>query len=145
MFVTAKYSAVFCFTAILLTYIGYRHIFSEHSVKTTKIIMPSAQEFVDAKVKDGKVVVFSKTWCPYCKKVKDTLNKVVKKDCLDIIELDKVDDSEAILEYLKKITGARSVPRVFIGGKSIGGNDDTQALASSGKMGPLLKDLGAAL
>ena len=41
--------------------------------------------------------------------MKDTLNKVVKKDCLDIIELDKVDDSEAILEYLKKLTGARSV------------------------------------
>ena len=49
----------------------------------------------------------------------------------------------AIQDYLLKLTGARSVPRVFIGGKCIGGGSETRALHDQGKLIPMLKECGA--
>ena len=44
---------------------------------------------------------------------------------------------------MKEITGASSVPRVFIGGKCIGGGDDTEALDKAAQLRPLLEQNGA--
>ena len=41
-------------------------------------------------------------------------------------------DGAAIQEYLGELTGGRSVPRVFVGGKFIGGGDDTDVSSDSG-------------
>jgi hypothetical protein len=41
------------------------------------------------------------------------------------VQLDQRDDGDAIQAALGEITGGKSVPRVFIGGKFIGGGDDT--------------------
>ena len=57
---------------------------------------------------------------------------------MTVIELDNRDDGAAIQAYLGKVTGATSVPRVFIGGKFIGGGDDTVALARSGELARLV-------
>jgi len=35
---------------------------------------------------------------------------------------------------MQKMTGGRTVPRVFVGGKFVGGGDDTVALAASGEL-----------
>ncbi|XP_072051306.1 glutaredoxin-1-like [Amphiura filiformis] len=107
--------------------------------------MPAVQEFVDAKVKNGKVVVFSKSYCPYCKRTKSLLNGKVKADALEYIEIENRPDMNEMQDYLLKITGGRSVPRVFIGGKFVGGNDETQAANQSGKLNTMLKEIGAAL
>ena len=45
----------------------------------------------------------------------------------------------AIQDELKKMTGARSVPRVFINQKFFGGGDDTVAGVRSGKIQQLLE------
>ena len=37
-------------------------------------------------------------------------------------------------DILKEITGARSVPRVFLDGKFIGGGDDVEKLFKSGEL-----------
>ena len=52
-------------------------------------------------------------------------------------------DGNAIQDYLQSITGARSVPRVFINKKCIGGGSDVKGLADQGKLVPLLKEAGA--
>lgn len=39
--------------------------------------------------------------------------------------------------------GQRTVPNVFIDGKSVGGNSDLQALHKQGQLVPLLKQHGA--
>ena len=54
-----------------------------------------------------------------------------------------IDDGSAIQDYLLKLTGARSVPRVFVGGKCIGGGTETQDLHKTGQLATLLKDAGA--
>ena len=44
---------------------------------------------------------------------------------------------------MKQLTGGRSVPRVFIGGKCIGGGDETDAAHRSGKLQGMLESAGA--
>ena len=58
------------------------------------------------------------------------------------MELDERDDGNAIQDYLLQITGGRSVPRVFIAEEFIGGGDDTDALARSGKLEIMLREKG---
>jgi glutaredoxin 3 len=47
-----------------------------------------------------------------------------------------------VQDALGELTGARSVPRVFVGGKFIGGGDDTAAKAASGELQQLLAAAG---
>ena len=44
---------------------------------------------------------------------------------------------------MKKLTGGRSVPRVFIGGQFVGGGDETVAAHRDGKLQALLEAGGA--
>jgi len=106
--------------------------------------MSSAQEFVESKLKSKKVVVFSSTTCPYCTKAKQVLAKFgMTDDVYLVVELDKENEIDQIRDYLKQKTGARSVPRVFIGGECIGGGDDTVRLDKEGKLKGMLEKAGA--
>ncbi|CAM9334502.1 unnamed protein product [Hapterophycus canaliculatus] len=60
------------------------------------------------------VVVYSKTYCPFCVKAKKALDEIGAK--YELIELDKVENGSAVQDALQTITGQRSVPNVFIGG-----------------------------
>jgi len=94
-------------------------------------------------VAGDKVVVFSKTYCPYCTKAKAALQKFLKPDEFTVIELDKRDDGDEIQDALNEVTGGRSVPRVFVGGAFIGGGDDTARKAGNGELKTLLVQAGA--
>ncbi|MCP9257017.1 Glutaredoxin type 1 [Dirofilaria immitis] len=90
------------------------------------------------------VVVFSKIYCPYCMRAKHILSKFpIRSDLYKVIELTKRNDGSKIQDALLEITGARSVPRVFIGGKCIGGCDDTVAAYKDGRLERMLKEAGA--
>ncbi|VDP20189.1 unnamed protein product [Onchocerca flexuosa] len=67
----------------------------------------------------------------------------MSSDLYKIIELNEREDCDKIQDILLQITGARSVPRVFIGGKCIGGCDDTMAAQRDGRLDQLLKEAGA--
>lgn len=90
-----------------------------------------------------KVVVFSKTHCPYCRSTKQLLAELgVGADSgknLTVLELDRLEDGPAMQDALQEITGQRTVPNIFIGGKHIGGNSDLQGLKRQGKLVELLK------
>ena len=72
----------------------------------------SAKEFVDAKIKTGPVVVFSKTYCPYCHSTKKLFKDLGV--AIIVVELDERDDGAAIQDYLQKLTGGRSVSCLFV-------------------------------
>ena len=55
-----------------------------------------------------------------------------------IIELDTMDNGNEVQAALLDISGQRTVPNVFIKGKHLGGNDDSQAAARSGKLQEML-------
>ncbi|KAG2446535.1 hypothetical protein HYH02_008522 [Chlamydomonas schloesseri] len=93
-------------------------------------------------VASHKVLVYSKTYCPYCVKAKNALNQFIPGK-YTVVELEDRPDMDAMQDALLDITGGRSVPRVFIGGKFLGGGDDTAAAAANGKLEKLLREAGA--
>lgn len=86
------------------------------------------------------VVVYSKSWCPYCMRVKKLLGSLGYE--IEVIELDE-DGQPGLQEALETVSGQYTVPNVYIGGKHIGGCDDTVALHSRGQLEPLLQAAGA--
>ena len=72
---------------------------------------------VDAKIAGRKVVVFSKTYCEYSKKAKEIFKEYIIKgelstDDYEVIEIENYPNVVAIQDYLRSITGARSVRRI---------------------------------
>ncbi|XP_041003779.1 glutaredoxin-C2-like [Juglans microcarpa x Juglans regia] len=98
--------------------------------------LPKAKEIVTS----NPVVVFSKTYCPFCKKVKQLLTELGAN--FKAYELDTESDGSEIQAALAEWTGQKTVPSVFIGGNHIGGGDATAALNKEGKLVPLLTQVG---
>ncbi|KAG2785598.1 hypothetical protein PC129_g655 [Phytophthora cactorum] len=96
----------------------------------------SKSSITDAIAKE-KVLVFSKTHCPYCARVKGTLDVLDAK--YEVVELDTRDDGVEIQSLLLDLTGQRTVPNVFINGKHIGGCDDVMALHATSELVPMLE------
>ncbi|KAI0237322.1 hypothetical protein LSAT2_012183, partial [Lamellibrachia satsuma] len=73
----------------------------------------AAKQFVEMKIHGKKVVVFSKTYCPYCTMAKNALRphigKEIKPAQYEVIEIENRPDCSALQAYLRKITGASSV------------------------------------
>ncbi|EJP61843.1 Glutaredoxin, eukaryotic/virial [Beauveria bassiana ARSEF 2860] len=86
-------------------------------------------------------MVFSKSYCPYCKATKSLLSSLDAK--AKVVELDEEADGNALQDALEGISGQRTVPNVYIAKKHIGGNSDVQSLSSSGKLKALLAEAGA--
>jgi glutaredoxin 3 len=103
---------------------------------TVRHMSTEPTDFVKAEIGLSDVVVFSKTYCPFCTATKNLMNDL--KIDAKVIELDEVDNGAAIQDALKTLTGQRTVPNVFIKGEHLGGNDVTQAAAKSGKLQKLL-------
>mmetsp|Transcript_17607 Transcript_17607/g.52896 ORF Transcript_17607/g.52896 Transcript_17607/m.52896 type:complete len:191 (+) Transcript_17607:117-689(+) len=95
---------------------------------------------VRQKNEDNKVIVYSKTWCPYCAQVKQLFAKL-EVDA-KIVELDQVVEGDDVQEALYDISGMRTVPQVFIGGELIGGGDDTMMAHNSGDLEKKLANVG---
>lgn len=94
-------------------------------------------DFVQSQIDSNSVVVFSKTYCPYCKATKELFTGLGVD--FAVHELDTMgDEGPEIQMALFKLTGQKSVPNVFVKGKHIGGNDDTQAAARQGKLQEML-------
>ncbi|KJA28333.1 hypothetical protein HYPSUDRAFT_211692 [Hypholoma sublateritium FD-334 SS-4] len=102
----------------------------------------SIKQLVDDSISSNKVAIFSKSYCPYCKKVKKLFAEEFPNVEPKIYELDELDDGSAIQDYLYQKTGQRTVPNVFVASKHIGGNDDTQGLFKQGELKKLI--IGAA-
>ncbi|PPQ66340.1 hypothetical protein CVT24_007177 [Panaeolus cyanescens] len=81
----------------------------------------SVKQIVEDNISSNKITVFSKSWCPYCKKVKTLLKTEFPEVEAKILELDEMEDGSAIQEYLYQKTNQRTVPNVFFGEKHIGG------------------------
>ncbi|WOO79214.1 Glutaredoxin-2 [Vanrija pseudolonga] len=92
----------------------------------TPAAMSAAKELVDKAIAENHVVVFSKSYCPYCRRSKATLADLTEE--IKVFELDERDDGSAIQAYLRELNGQSTVPHVYIGQQFIGGNSDLQAI-----------------
>jgi glutaredoxin 3 len=89
-------------------------------------------------ISQNKVVVFSKTTCPYCTRAKRALQEAGAN--AHVIELDQDHEGSHIQDLMLKMTGASTVPRVFINGRFVGGGDETVALKNSGELSKMLQE-----
>ena len=97
----------------------------------------AVKERIKELVLGGTVVLFSKSYCPFCTKVKALFAKLGAEQ-ITAIELDEDEDGPEIQAVLLEVTGQRTVPNVFVAGQHIGGNDDAQAKAASGELQTML-------
>jgi glutaredoxin 3 len=79
------------------------------------------------------IVIYSKSWCPYCTRAKALLRG--KGAAFEDIDVEAQPDRRA--EMIER-SGRRSVPQIFIDGRHIGGCDDLYALEAAGGLDPLL-------
>ncbi|KAJ3110562.1 hypothetical protein HDU96_006483 [Phlyctochytrium bullatum] len=99
--------------------------------------MNAAKDTVEALIKDNTVMVFSKSYCPYCRKAKSLLSSL--KIDYKAIELDVEEDGDMVQLYLEKKTGQRTVPNIFIRGTQVGGCDALHDAHAKGKLKKLLE------
>ncbi|CAG5125546.1 unnamed protein product [Candidula unifasciata] len=106
--------------------------------------MASARPFVDFKLKQRKVVLFSKTYSPECSTAKDILDQYNLSDVeYQVVEIEKRQDCVQIENYLLALclTDSRKVPLLFVEGRYIGSEQEISLLHSSSELKQVLKGL----
>ncbi|KZT08640.1 glutaredoxin [Laetiporus sulphureus 93-53] len=98
----------------------------------------AAKDLVESTISGNQIAIFSKSWCPYCKRAKQLLTTKFPGVPTKILELDELDEGSSMQAYLAQKTGQRTVPNIFINQKHVGGCDDVVSLDSSGKLAGLV-------
>lgn len=80
-------------------------------------------EWVKDLINSKTVLVFSKSYCPYCQRAIAELKKLNLKN-MHIEQIENNPQLEIIQDVLQDITGKRTVPRIFINKEIVGGSDD---------------------
>lgn len=75
------------------------------------------------------VKIYLTHWCPYCQRAKALL----EQRAIPYEEID-VDGDHEKRAWLRKATGQRTVPQIFIKDESIGGYTELAALDRSGEL-----------
>ena len=104
--------------------------FYSQALPTVEVYPPEggsmAQAFVNSKIQPGKVVVFIKPTCPYCRKTQELLSQLpFKQGLLEFVDITAAGNISEIQDYLQQLTGARTVslgsPAQRLGGRGEGG------------------------
>eukprot|EP00357_Protocruzia_adherens_P005737 CAMPEP_0115008074 /NCGR_PEP_ID=MMETSP0216-20121206/21658_1 /TAXON_ID=223996 /ORGANISM="Protocruzia adherens, Strain Boccale" /LENGTH=110 /DNA_ID=CAMNT_0002375337 /DNA_START=112 /DNA_END=444 /DNA_ORIENTATION=- len=98
---------------------------------------PAIVQRVDSEIKSNTVMVYSKSYCPFCTETKDLLRS--HNIAFRAVELDTISDGKQIQKTLRSKTGQSTVPNIFINQKHVGGNSDLQSLSRSGKLESMVK------
>nr|AIC37513.1 thioredoxin glutathione reductase [Dugesia japonica] len=88
--------------------------------------------WVEQTIKSSVMIIFSKTTCPFCRKIKKTLKEAKIK--FAAVELNLLSNRQEIQDILFQLTNQKTVPNVFVRGTHIGGCDNAHAALSEGKI-----------
>jgi glutaredoxin 3 len=81
----------------------------------------------------ARVEVYTTQYCPYCVQAK----RLLKARGIAFEEID-VGADDALRAQVVERSGRRTVPQIFIDGKSIGGFDELSVLDASGELAALV-------
>ena len=88
-----------------------------------------------ANTTSARVLMYTKSWCPYCDRARALLqHKGVRFEEIDI-EAQPAQRADMI----RRSGGQYTVPQIFIGERHVGGSDELQALDTAGGLDPLLQ------
>ncbi|KAI7902024.1 glutaredoxin [Cokeromyces recurvatus] len=102
------------------------------------VVSQGIRDFVNKAIKDNKVMIFSKSYCPYCIRAKDLFDDIEVD--YKALELNDHKDGEAIQTVLKELTNQNTVPNIFINQHHVGGSDSLRSALKSGKLERLFKE-----
>jgi len=91
--------------------------------------MANVKQFVDEGIKNNHVMVYGKSYCPYCQRAKKMIQDETSE--FEYIDIDHRDDGSEIQAYLKQLNGQGTVPHIYIGQEFVGGCSDLQAIPKS--------------
>jgi len=80
------------------------------------------------------IIIYSKSYCPYCKNAKALLTA----KGVTFTEFEITDDTALTAEMVER-SGRHTVPQIFIGDVHVGGSDDLVELDAAGGLDPLLE------
>lgn len=95
---------------------------------------------VEDYISKNKVMVFSKTTCPFCKKVKDLFKNLNVE--FKVLELDQISNGAELQNALQEVSGQKTVPNIYINSKHLGGCDDTLKAQAENRLLPMINDEG---
>ena len=108
-------------------------------------------QYVQDHIHGADVMVFAKSYCPFCKKARQLLQDLHEQQNQDawtlyVIDLDLLgqEDGPLIQMELLEQTGQKTVPNIFLGGRHIGGNAELQTMHQTGALQEELNSLSAA-
>ncbi|KAG0196111.1 thioredoxin reductase, partial [Mortierella sp. GBA43] len=96
----------------------------------------SVRSLIRTSIAQNPVMIFSKSYCPYCMRVKDLFDDINVK--YSAIELDEHERGNDIQDMLKKVSGQSTVPNVYVKGNHVGGSDATTSAYQTGRLQELL-------
>lgn len=99
-------------------------------------------EYVQHVISHHRVAIFSKSYCPFSMRGKELMRRYLGEAGVKVVELDELPNESELQDELETITGARTVPRIFVDGRCLGGADDVSALEAKGELEQLLKRKG---
>ena len=79
------------------------------------------------------VLMYAKSWCPYCERARDLLQR--KGVALQEIDIESQPGQR---EDMIRRCGQYTVPQIFIGDRHVGGSDELYALDAAGGLDALL-------
>jgi glutaredoxin 3 len=85
-------------------------------------------------VSQPKVEIYTKMFCGYCYRAK----RLLESKGVEFEEFDITMGGPRRTEMLERKPDARTVPQIFIDGKSVGGSDDLARLDREGKLDGML-------
>ncbi|KAJ2398416.1 hypothetical protein GGI23_003220 [Coemansia sp. RSA 2559] len=106
---------------------------------------PSAVDLkIRSLIKDNRVMVFSKTYCPYSKRAKRLLGEYRNARGLEfsVLEADLEPDSMAVKAALGRVSSRLTFPNIFVDGQSIGGSDELVQKHQNGELADMLQERG---
>ncbi len=80
------------------------------------------------------VLMYSKSWCPYC----DRAKRLLTEKGQTWTEIDVETDAERQREMIERAGGRSTVPQIFIDGVHVGGFDDLAELERRGELDAIL-------
>ena len=120
---------------------------SSHAPRPLGSLSPHARHFMSAQSESagtsqqGRVTMYFKESCPFCKKSRELLEGKYHLK-IDLVDVESKDNLDEILYQMKTFSGGRNtVPQIFFNSEHIGGNDDLQKLEESGALAGKIETL----
>ena len=82
----------------------------------------------------AEIEIYTTPFCPYCARAK----RLLDQKGVAFVEIDLWQFPERRAEMIERAGGRRTVPQLFVDGRSIGGSDELAELERSGELDAML-------